>query len=63
MTQNKEWLWNRLRSAGIPEGTGEHTHYEAAKKLLVGEAIGRGDQRIWDKLQEAVREYIKLKEG
>ena len=61
MTGNKEWLYKKLRAANIPEGTGEHIYYEAAKKLLVGEAVGRGDQRIWDRLQGAVREYVKIK--
>lgn len=61
MKQNKEWLYRQLQAANIPEGTGKWEDYKKAKKHLVGEAIGRGDQRIWDNLQGAVSEYCGMK--
>lgn len=54
MTQNKEWLFQQLRKSNIPEGTGKWEDYEKAK-----ETVGRRDQRLWDSLQGAVREYTK----
>lgn len=60
MTQNKEWLFQQLRAAGLPEGTGLYEDYEKCRLHLAGEAVGRRDQRVWDSPQGAVREYCGM---